>query len=171
MTVVVGRGLCRNSNYGMAGNAMGANLLAEPEILSRDSAMSFRSAIWMWMTPEAASMTHSGISGSSRSIDNIHRDNFESNMIGSQSMNKMTSMPSCHEVMVGKWMPSQSEAAMGMTAHSFGVTTFMLDGKMECGAKADPSMQLHRAQIFSNFCSILGVEAGQKLECSTIGPV
>jgi chitinase len=52
-----GRGpiqLSWNGNYCAAGNALGLNLMNDPDILSRDANASWRSGIWFWMTQTGA---------------------------------------------------------------------------------------------------------------------
>jgi chitinase len=47
-----GRGpiqLSYNYNYKPAGDAIGANLLAQPELVATDGAISFKTALWFWM--------------------------------------------------------------------------------------------------------------------------
>ncbi len=49
-----GRGpiqLSWNFNYGACGNAIGKDLLHQPELVSTDSTISFITALWFWMTP------------------------------------------------------------------------------------------------------------------------
>ncbi|OMO55725.1 Glycoside hydrolase, family 19, catalytic [Corchorus capsularis] len=41
-----------NYNYGPAGNAIGANLLNNPDLVATDPTISFKTAIWFWMTPQ-----------------------------------------------------------------------------------------------------------------------
>jgi chitinase len=51
-----GRGpmqLSWNYNYGQAGDALGEPLLAQPELVASDGVISFRTALWFWMTPQA----------------------------------------------------------------------------------------------------------------------
>jgi predicted chitinase len=51
-----GRGplqLSWNYNYGTCGNAIGKDLLNQPELVSTDSDISFTTALWFWMTPQA----------------------------------------------------------------------------------------------------------------------
>jgi len=51
-----GRGpmqLSYNFNYGPAGVALGADLLADPGRLATDPELSFAAALWFWMTPQA----------------------------------------------------------------------------------------------------------------------
>jgi predicted chitinase len=51
-----GRGpiqLSWNYNYGACGDAIGRDLLHQPELVSADSAITFLTALWFWMTPQA----------------------------------------------------------------------------------------------------------------------
>jgi basic endochitinase B len=51
-----GRGpiqLSYNYNYGPFGAVLGVDLLADPDALTRDGVLAFRSALWFWMTPQA----------------------------------------------------------------------------------------------------------------------
>ncbi|CAL9027317.1 unnamed protein product [Prunus brigantina] len=50
-----GRGpiqLTHNYNYGQAGKAIGQDLIANPDLVATDPVVSFRTAIWFWMTPQ-----------------------------------------------------------------------------------------------------------------------
>jgi hypothetical protein len=51
-----GRGpiqLSYNYNYGPAGRALGADLLARPELVATDGVLAFKTALWFWMTPQS----------------------------------------------------------------------------------------------------------------------
>ena len=51
-----GRGpmqLSWNYNYGQAGAALGLDLLNNPDLVTSDGVIAFRTAIWFWMTPQA----------------------------------------------------------------------------------------------------------------------
>ncbi len=51
-----GRGpiqLSWNYNYGPAGDAIGEPLLAQPELITSDGAIAFRTGLWFWMTAQA----------------------------------------------------------------------------------------------------------------------
>jgi Chitinase class I len=51
-----GRGplqLSWNYNYGACGHAIGKDLLNQPELVSTDSSVTFMTALWFWMTPQA----------------------------------------------------------------------------------------------------------------------
>ncbi|XP_038883175.1 endochitinase-like [Benincasa hispida] len=50
-----GRGpiqLTHNYNYGPAGNALSLNLLSNPDLVATNAIISFKAAIWFWMTPQ-----------------------------------------------------------------------------------------------------------------------
>ncbi|CAN6480863.1 unnamed protein product [Victoria cruziana] len=50
-----GRGpiqLSYNYNYGPAGQALGHNLLSDPDSVAADPIISFETALWFWMTPQ-----------------------------------------------------------------------------------------------------------------------
>ncbi|CAM0955616.1 unnamed protein product [Alopecurus aequalis] len=51
-----GRGpiqLSWNYNYGQAGRALGVDLLGNPDLVATDTVVSFKTALWFWMTPQA----------------------------------------------------------------------------------------------------------------------
>jgi chitinase len=50
-----GRGpmqLSWNYNYGQAGRALGLDLLGNPDLVATDAVVSFKTALWFWMTPQ-----------------------------------------------------------------------------------------------------------------------
>ncbi|KAJ9189459.1 hypothetical protein P3X46_000752 [Hevea brasiliensis] len=50
-----GRGpiqLTWNYNYGQCGSALGLDLLNNPDLVATDAVISFKTAIWFWMTPQ-----------------------------------------------------------------------------------------------------------------------
>lgn len=51
-----GRGpmqLSWNYNYGQCGQALGIDLLSDPDQVATDPSIAFRAALWFWMTPQA----------------------------------------------------------------------------------------------------------------------
>ncbi|XP_058090713.1 basic endochitinase-like [Magnolia sinica] len=42
-----------NYNYGPAGDALGYDLLSNPDLVATDPVISFQTAFWFWMTPQA----------------------------------------------------------------------------------------------------------------------
>ncbi|TVU19303.1 hypothetical protein EJB05_35444, partial [Eragrostis curvula] len=45
--------LSYNYNYGLAGQAIGADLLRNPDLVATDPVVAFKTALWVWMTPAA----------------------------------------------------------------------------------------------------------------------
>lgn len=41
-----------NYNYGQAGEAIGVDLLKKPALVATDATISFKTALWFWMTPQ-----------------------------------------------------------------------------------------------------------------------
>ncbi|KAF7128846.1 hypothetical protein RHSIM_Rhsim10G0201600 [Rhododendron simsii] len=41
-----------NYNYGPAGKAIGSDLLANPDLVAAEAIISFRAALWFWITPQ-----------------------------------------------------------------------------------------------------------------------
>ncbi|CAA6656079.1 unnamed protein product [Spirodela intermedia] len=48
-----------NYNYGPAGQAIGVNLLNNPDLVTSDPVVSFKTALWFWMTPQSRRWTPS----------------------------------------------------------------------------------------------------------------
>ncbi|KAL6959880.1 Chitinase 1 [Sarracenia purpurea var. burkii] len=84
-----------NYNYGPAGRALGADLINNPDLVATDPVVSFKTAIWFWMTPQG---------------------------------NK----PSSHDVITGRWTPSDADRAAGRLP-GYGVITNIINGGLECG--------------------------------------
>lgn len=43
----------RNYNYGQCGNAIGVNLLANPDLAATDATVSWKTAMWFWTTQQS----------------------------------------------------------------------------------------------------------------------
>ncbi|XP_073012219.1 endochitinase-like [Typha latifolia] len=53
-----------NYNYGPAGKAIGSNLLSNPDLVATDPIISFKTALWFWMTPQSPKpSSHAVITG------------------------------------------------------------------------------------------------------------
>lgn len=77
------------------------------------------------------------------------------------------SKPSCHDVMIGNWTPSSSDTAAGRAA-GFGETIDIINGGIECGKSTDAAT--NRVTYYKDFCSQLGVDPGQNLDCTNMQP-
>ena len=114
-----------NFNYGPAGEALGLDLLSNPDLVATDADVSLGAAIWFWMTP---------------------RDD----------------KPSCHDVIVGAWTPNEADLAANRLP-GYGLITNIIN-QGECGHGADKRVA-NRIGFFERYCSMLGVEAGDNLDC------
>jgi hypothetical protein len=77
------------------------------------------------------------------------------------------SIPSIHDVLVGKWTPSAADRSAGRTV-GFGVTIDIINGNIECGRYTANAS--NRVQYFKQFASTLGVAPGQNLNCANMKP-
>ncbi|XP_031496642.1 chitinase 10 [Nymphaea colorata] len=125
-----GRGpiqLSWNYNYGPAGKAIGFDGLKNPEIVSNNSVIAFKTALWFWMTEQKPK-------------------------------------PSCHQVMVGKYVPTAADQAANRTV-GFGLVTNIINGGLECG-KGDDSRVNDRIGYFKRYTGIFNVTTGPNLDCA-----
>ncbi|KAF4357226.1 endochitinase [Cannabis sativa] len=115
-----------NYNYGPAGQALGLELLSNPDLVATDAVVSFKTAIWFWMTPQ---------------------------------YNK----PSCHDVIVGEWIPTPADVAANRLP-GYGVITNIINGGLECGHGEDDRVK-DRIGFYERYCGILGVSTGENVDC------
>ncbi|QHN80274.1 Endochitinase [Arachis hypogaea] len=120
-------GYTLNYNYGPAGRAIGVDLLNNPDLVATDPVISFKTAIWFWMTPQG---------------------------------NK----PSSHDVITGRWTPSDADRAAGRVP-GYGVITNIINGGLECGHGPDARVE-DRIGFFRRYCQLLGVSPGDNLDCN-----
>ncbi|KAG8045276.1 hypothetical protein GUJ93_ZPchr0008g12968 [Zizania palustris] len=71
--------------------------------------------------------------------------------------------PSCHQVMVGEYRPSQADAAANRTA-GFGLVTNIVNGGLECNRAGDAQAN-NRIAFYRRYCQVLGVDVGPNLDC------
>ncbi|KAA0025617.1 chitinase 2 [Cucumis melo var. makuwa] len=114
-----------NQNYGQAGKALGLDLLKNPDLVAKDPVVSFKTAIWFWMTAQ-------GIK------------------------------PSCHDVMVGKWKPTEADKA-AKRVPGYGVVSNIIGGS-ECGSGANTDVA-DRFGFYVRYCKMLGANPGKHLDC------
>ncbi|PON43242.1 Glycoside hydrolase [Parasponia andersonii] len=124
-----GRGpiqLSWNYNYGPAGRALGFDGLNNPELVSNNSIIAFRTALWFWTTPQSPK-------------------------------------PSCHDVMVGTYVPTQADVAANRTA-GYGLVTNIINGGLECGIPNDARVN-DRIGYFKRYAQLFQVDTGPNLDC------
>lgn len=123
-----GRGpiqLSWNFNYGPAGKALGFDGLKNPEIVSNNSLIAFKTALWFWMTQQ-------------------------------------NPKPSCHNVMVGRYVPTEADIAANRTA-GYGLVTNIING-LECGKLNDGRVN-DRIGYFQRYAKLFNVDTGPNLDC------
>ncbi|KAJ7978675.1 Chitinase [Quillaja saponaria] len=124
-----GRGpiqLSWNYNYGQCGEALGLDLLNNPDLVATDPVISFKTAIWFWMTPQSPK-------------------------------------PSCHDVIIGEWIPSEVDKLAGRLP-GYGTTTNIINGGLECGIGPDSRVE-NRIGFYKTYCDLFGIEFGDNLDC------
>ncbi|KAL5717165.1 Chitinase 10 [Ranunculus cassubicifolius] len=125
-----GRGpiqLSWNYNYGPAGKALGFDGLQNPEIVSNNSIIAFKSALWFWMTERKP-------------------------------------IPSCHNVMIGRYRPTQADILANRTA-GYGLVTNIINGGLECGRPDDGRVN-GRIGFFTRYAALFNVDTGPNLDCA-----
>ncbi len=76
--------------------------------------------------------------------------------------------PSCHDIMSGKWKPTENDLLKGRVP-GFGATVNVINGGVECnGAKLDKTA--YRYQYYQYFCNYFQVSPGENINCSTQKP-
>lgn len=77
--------------------------------------------------------------------------------------------PSCHDVMIGKWKPTEKDIESGRIP-GFGTTVNIINGGIECGqGKPLPKTQ-YRYEYYQYFCKYFGVKPGENITCSNQKP-
>ncbi|RYR79027.1 hypothetical protein Ahy_A01g003895 [Arachis hypogaea] len=109
-----------------AGKTIGIDLLNNPDLVTTNPTVSFKTAIWFWMTPQG---------------------------------NK----PSSHDVITGRWTPSNADRSAGRVP-GYGVVTNIINGGIECGHGSDSRVQ-DRIGFYQRYCQMLGVSPGDNLDC------
>ncbi|XP_042497173.1 basic endochitinase-like [Macadamia integrifolia] len=71
--------------------------------------------------------------------------------------------PSCHDVITGKWTPTNADRAEGRLP-GYGVITNIINGGLECGKGNDANV-VDRIGFFERYCKILKVSCGDNLDC------
>lgn len=77
--------------------------------------------------------------------------------------------PSCHDIMVGKWNPSQDDIQKGRMP-GFGATVNVINGGIECGNGIDIQKTAYRYQYYQYFCNYFNILPGDNISCSNQKP-
>lgn len=73
--------------------------------------------------------------------------------------------PSCHDIMVGKWKPTEEDFANGRFP-GFGATINVINGGLECGHEKDLARTVYRNRWFEFFCNYFQIPTGEHTGCS-----
>ncbi|MES2004774.1 MAG: chitinase [Bacteroidota bacterium] len=73
--------------------------------------------------------------------------------------------PSCHEIMSNQWKPTAKDTAGGRMP-GFGAVLNVINGGIECGAKAPPDTR-YRYGYYLYFCKYFNVDPGPNVYCSS----
>lgn len=79
-------------------------------------------------------------------------------------MTEQKPKPSCHDVMVGRYIPTEADVAANRTA-GFGVVTNIINGGLECGIPNDARVN-DRIGYFKRYAQLLNVDTGSNLDCA-----
>ncbi|KAJ4768342.1 Endochitinase [Rhynchospora pubera] len=116
-------------NYEQASKAIGLGnaLVDNPGMVSQDTVIAFKTAIWYWMTAQGAK-------------------------------------PSCHDVMTGKWIPTNDDRAKNRLP-GYGLTTNIINGGFECGKQVATPQAKDRVSFYRRYSQMLGVDVGANIGC------
>lgn len=131
-----GRGphqLSWDSNYMAFGEAMGVGLeyVTDPDILTKNPDIGIAGSIWFW---------GHAVKDSSYPTDIPYK-------------------PSAHNVIVGKWTPTEYDTNCGRTAAGLGIITNIINGGLECGDRSTDVGRVNaqnRATYLTNIAAALG---------------
>ncbi|CAL9112733.1 unnamed protein product [Musa textilis] len=71
--------------------------------------------------------------------------------------------PSCHEVVIGKWMPSDVDRSVRRVS-AYGTITNIINGGVECWMGSDAN-GADRIGFYKRYYDILNVSYGDHLDC------
>ncbi|REC62089.1 chitinase [Chryseobacterium pennae] len=77
--------------------------------------------------------------------------------------------PSCHDVMTGKWQPTEKDKESERIP-GFGTTVNIINGGIECGQSTTQPKTQYRYEYYRYFCQYFGVDPGKNISCSTQKP-
>ncbi len=77
--------------------------------------------------------------------------------------------PSCHDIMVGKWIPTKTDVQKGRVP-GFGATVNVINGGVECGSENEQQRTVYRYEYFQFFCNYFRVPAGDNISCKNQKP-
>lgn len=79
-------------------------------------------------------------------------------------MTEQKPKPSCHDVMIGRYKPTQADIQANRTA-GFGLVTNIINGGLECG-RPDDNRVNDRIGYFRRYATLFNVDTGPNLDCA-----
>ncbi|KAF7818071.1 chitinase 10 [Senna tora] len=79
-------------------------------------------------------------------------------------MTERKPVPSCHDVMVGRYVATEADIAANRTA-GFGLVTNIINGGLECGIPGDARVN-DRIGFFQRYVKLFNVDTGPNLDCA-----
>jgi hypothetical protein len=77
--------------------------------------------------------------------------------------------PSCHDIIVGKWIPTPTDIEKGRLP-GFATTLNVINGGLECGKGYDFAKSQNRYGYYIHFCSYFKISPGDNISCSNQKP-
>lgn len=84
-------------------------------------------------------------------------------------MTPQSPKPSCHDVVIGAWVPSPEDVNAGRVP-GYGMTTNIINGGLECGGPGPDARVESRIGFYMRYCDIYGITYGNKLDCYYMSP-
>lgn len=83
-------------------------------------------------------------------------------------MTEQKPKPSCHDVMVGRYVPTKADIEANRTA-GYGLVTNIINGGLECGIANDARVN-DRIGYFERYAQLFNVDTGPNLDCQNQKP-
>ena len=77
--------------------------------------------------------------------------------------------PSCHDIMVGNWVPDAQDSLKGRLP-GFGAVVNVINGGVSCGNSLEEVKTIYRYRYYQFFCDYFQVPAGENISCTTQVP-
>jgi hypothetical protein len=77
--------------------------------------------------------------------------------------------PSCHDIMVGKWIPNANDTLKGRMP-GFGATVNVINGGVECGSGTTLPKTQYRYEYYQYFCKYFRIPRGENISCANQKP-
>jgi basic endochitinase B len=77
--------------------------------------------------------------------------------------------PSCHDIMIGKWIPTANDTLKGRMP-GFGATVNVINGGVECGSGTSLTKTQYRYDYYLYFCKYFHVLPGENISCANQKP-